>query len=129
MHHGFGLHDGPLTAAFDPRGSGSRRAAPTFEEVPVANYDDPKRRRPIDYVEEPLGSKDDPFASRRPIAYGEHGSRALWIAGAAALALVLALGAYAISTRQTNVTETKPPLTELSTTGSGAPELPPAQQK
>jgi len=82
----------------------------------MANYDDPKRRRPIDYVEEPLGYKD----RRRPIDYGERSSSAMWIAGAVALAVVLAVGAYAISTKPTNVSEIKPTVTETrSTTGSG----------
>ena len=97
----------------------------------MSNYDDPKRRPPIDYVEEPLGYKDGPSINRRrPIDYGERGSSAMWIAGAAALAVVLAIGAYAISTKPTNVTETKPTVTETrSTTGSGTTNPPPAQQK
>jgi hypothetical protein len=96
----------------------------------VANYGDPKRRRTIDYVEEPVGYKDDPFINRRrPIDYGERGSSAIWIAGAAALALALAVGAYAISTNQTTVGETKPTGAETqSTTGSGTANPSPAQK-
>jgi hypothetical protein len=85
----------------------------------VANYDDPKRRRPLDYVEKPLGYNDGP-SRRRPIDFGERGSSAMWIAGAVALAVVLAVGAYAITTKPTNVSETKPTPTETrATTGSG----------
>ena len=44
----------------------------------------------------------------------------MWIAGAVALAVVLAVGACAISTKPTNVSEIKPTVTETrSTTGSG----------
>lgn len=56
-----------------------------------------------------MKNEDDPFINRRrPIDYGERSSSSMWIAGAAALAVVLAIGAYAISTKPTNVTETKP---------------------
>jgi len=93
----------------------------------MSNYDDPKRRRPIDYVEEPLGYNDAPFIDR-PKSIDRRGSLGMWVAAAAALGVVLALFAYAIITKQTNVTETKPTVTETrSTTGSGTTS--PAQQK
>ena len=88
----------------------------------MSNYDNPNRRRPIDYVEEPLGYKDDPFIDRQR-SIDRRGSSGMWVAAAAALAVVLALCAYAISTK-----ETKPTITETrSTTGSGPTS--PAQQK
>jgi hypothetical protein len=109
------LHHGPRAV---PHGR--------FEQLLMANYDDPKRRRPIDYVEEPLGHKDDPFNNRRrPVDYGERGSSAIWIAGAAALASALAVGAYAISTKQTNVGETKPTVTETRSTTDSGTTIPP----
>ncbi len=78
----------------------------------------PNRMRPVDYAEEPLSDKDDP----------KRGSSAMLVAGVAALALVLAIGIYAVGTKKTNVTETKPTVTETrSTTGSGTTS--PAQQK
>ena len=41
---------------------------------------------------------------------------AMLVAGVAALAVVLAIGVYAVSTKKTNVTETKPTVTETQTT-------------
>lgn len=93
----------------------------------MSNDDNPNRRRPIDYAEEPLGYKDDPFIDRQR-SIDRRGSLGMWVAAAAALAVVLALCAYAISTKQTNVTETKPTVIETrSTTGSGT--MSPAQKK
>ena len=78
----------------------------------------PNRRRPVDYAEEPLSYKDEP----------KRGDLAILVAGVAALAVVLAIGVYAVSTKKTNVTETKPTVTETrTTTGSGTTS--PAQQK
>jgi hypothetical protein len=92
----------------------------------MANYDDPKRRRPLDYIEEPLTYKD----GRRRIDYGDRRSSATWIAAAAALAVVLSIGAYVVSTKQNDVTETKPTVTETrTTTGSGLTTPPAAPQK
>ena len=91
----------------------------------MTNYDDPKRMRPVDHVEEPLSSKDDPL--RRD--YGERDNAGLWIAGAVALAVVIAVGVYAASTKPTNVTD-KPTVSETrSTTGSAATNPTAAPQK
>jgi hypothetical protein len=97
----------------------------------MSNYDDPKRSQPVDYVEEPLVYKEDPDRIRRlSTDYDKSGSRAVWIAGAVALAVALAVGAYAIGTKTTNVAETKPTLTETrTTTGSGTTSPPATQQK
>ena len=94
----------------------------------MANYDDPKRMRPVDHVEEPFGSKDDPLINRRR-DYGERDNAAMWIAGAVALAVVIAVGVYAASTKPTNVTD-KPTVSETrSTTGSAATNPTAAPQK
>ena len=93
----------------------------------MANYDDPKRMRPVDHVEEPFGSKDDPLINRRR-DYGERDNAAMWIAGAVALAVVIAVGVYAASTKPTNVAD-KPTVSEMrSTTGVGTTRPPERQQ-
>ena len=55
--------------------------------------------------------EDDP---RQPIDFGERGSAVLWVAGAAAVAVVIALIGYAVSTKPANniTTETRPTVTE-----------------
>ena len=51
----------------------------------MAYCDDPKRGRPLDYVEEPLDYKD----RRRPMDYGERRRSAMLFAAAAVFAVVL----------------------------------------
>ena len=84
----------------------------------MADYENPKRMRPVDYAEEPLSYKDGP----------RRGSSAMWVAGVAALAVVLAIVAHAVSTKKTNFTEIKPTVTETrTTTGSGTTSPTPQQ--
>jgi hypothetical protein len=68
--------------------------------------------------------QDDPNINRRrSVDYGERKSGAsMWVAGLAAVAIVVAILAYAVTNnRTTTATNTNPPATtERSTTGSGA---------
>jgi len=70
--------------------------------------------------------EDDP---RQPIDFGERGSEVLWVAGAAAVAVVIALIGYAVSTKPANnVTETRPTVTETRSTTGIATTRPPERR-
>ena len=64
--------------------------------------------------------EDDP---RQPIDFG------MWVAGAVALAVLIATSVYAVSTKPINVTGTRPTITETRSTTGIATTRPPERQR